>query len=239
MLSNCSARGLLRVPWTARRSNQSIPKEIHPEYSLKGPVLKAKPQYFGHLMQRTNSLEDPEAGKDWGQEKGATEDEMVEKTPVDSEGQGSLARCSPWGGTESDMTKSLNNNTTWEIIKTLMRPWTGVWEPGVKSPGKQSEGSLPAPQSLPHHHPYPGLTLGGSWISTGTLLGGSLRTEMLQAPPLGNPKWLSGKESACQYRRLRRCRFNPWVGKIPGEGHGNLHQYPCLGDPMDSRCTGS
>ena len=65
---------------------------------------------------------------------------MVEKTPVDSEGQGSLARCSPWGGTESDMTKSLNNNTTWEIIKTLMRPWTGVWEPGVKSPGKQSEG---------------------------------------------------------------------------------------------------
>ena len=67
-------------------------------------------------MQRANSSEDPEVGKDWGQEKGATEDEMIEQTPVDSEGQGSLARCSPWGGTESDMTESLNSNTTWEIL---------------------------------------------------------------------------------------------------------------------------
>ena len=41
---------------------------------------------------------------------------MIEQTPVDSEGQGSLARCSPWGGTESDMTESLNSNTTWEIL---------------------------------------------------------------------------------------------------------------------------
>ena len=48
---------LLRVPWTARRSNQSILKEISPEYSLQGLVLKLKLQYFGHLMQRTNSLE--------------------------------------------------------------------------------------------------------------------------------------------------------------------------------------
>ena len=50
-------RRLLRVPWTARRSNQSIRKEISPEYSLKGLVLKLKLQYFGHLMQRANSLE--------------------------------------------------------------------------------------------------------------------------------------------------------------------------------------
>ena len=47
----------LRVPWTARRSNQSILKEINPEYSLKGLMLKLKLQYFGHLMQRTDSLE--------------------------------------------------------------------------------------------------------------------------------------------------------------------------------------
>ena len=47
----------MRVPWTARRSNQSIPKEISPEYSLKGLMLKLKPQYFDHLMQRTDSLE--------------------------------------------------------------------------------------------------------------------------------------------------------------------------------------
>ena len=50
-------RRLLRVPWTARRSNQSILKEINPEYSLEGLMLKLKLQYFGHLMQRTNSLE--------------------------------------------------------------------------------------------------------------------------------------------------------------------------------------
>ena len=48
----------MRVPWTARRSNQSILKEINPEYSLKGLMLKLKPQYFGHLIQRANSLEE-------------------------------------------------------------------------------------------------------------------------------------------------------------------------------------
>ena len=59
-------RRLLRVPWTARRSNQSILKEISSEYSLKGLMLKLKLQYFGHLMQRTDSLEnfDSAAGKD-------------------------------------------------------------------------------------------------------------------------------------------------------------------------------
>ena len=50
-------RRLLRVPWTARRSNQSIPKEISPECSLEGLILKLKLQYFGHLMGRTDSLE--------------------------------------------------------------------------------------------------------------------------------------------------------------------------------------
>ena len=50
-------RRLLRVPWTARRSNQSILKEINPEYSLEEPMLKLKLQYFGHLMGRANSLE--------------------------------------------------------------------------------------------------------------------------------------------------------------------------------------
>ena len=50
-------RRLLRVPWTARRSNQSIPKEMNPEYSMEGLMLKLKLQYFGHLMQRADSLE--------------------------------------------------------------------------------------------------------------------------------------------------------------------------------------
>ena len=57
MLSNCGAREVLRVPWTARRSNQSILKEISPENSLERLMLKMKLQYFGHVMRRTNSLE--------------------------------------------------------------------------------------------------------------------------------------------------------------------------------------
>ena len=61
-------RRLLRVPWTARRSSQSILEEISPEYSLEGLMLKLKLQYFGHLMQRTDLLEkDPDAGQDWRQ----------------------------------------------------------------------------------------------------------------------------------------------------------------------------
>ena len=102
-------RRLLRVPWTARRSNQSILKEISPEYSLEGLMLKLKLQYFGHLMQRTDSLEDPDAGKDWRQEeKGMAEDEMAGWhhwldghgfgwTPGIADGQGGLACCSSWG----------------------------------------------------------------------------------------------------------------------------------------------
>ena len=57
MLWNCGAGGILRIPWTARRSNQSILKEINPEYPLGGLTLKLKLQYFGHLMRRANSLE--------------------------------------------------------------------------------------------------------------------------------------------------------------------------------------
>ena len=57
ILLNCGDGEDLRVPWTARRSNQSILKEISPEYSLGGPMLKLKLQYFGHLMRRTDSFE--------------------------------------------------------------------------------------------------------------------------------------------------------------------------------------
>ena len=68
----------MRVHWTARRFNQSILKEISPGYSLEGLMLRLKLQYFGHLLQRDDSLEDPDAGKDGGQkENGATEGEMV------------------------------------------------------------------------------------------------------------------------------------------------------------------
>ena len=101
-------------------SECSILKEISPEYSLEGLMLKLKLQYFGHLMQRINIGKDLDAGKDWRQEeKGRTENEMVgwhhrlnghefEQTLGVGDGQGSLACCSPWGHKELDMTEQLN-----------------------------------------------------------------------------------------------------------------------------------
>ena len=102
-------RRLSRVPWTARRSNQSVLKEISPEYSLEGLMLKLKLQYFGHLMRRADSLENTLRLFSFLQEeKGTTEYEMVgwhhqlkrhefEQALGDDEGQGSLVCCSPWG----------------------------------------------------------------------------------------------------------------------------------------------
>ena len=108
----------MRVPWTARRSNQSILKEIGPEYSLEGLMLKLKLQYFGHLKRRTDSLEKSlMLGKTEGRRRrGMTEDEMVgwhhrcdghefEQAPGDSEGQGSLVCCSSLGCQQSDITE--------------------------------------------------------------------------------------------------------------------------------------
>ena len=70
-------RRLLRVPWTTRRSNQSILK-MNPGISLEGLMLKLKLQYLGHLMRRVDSLEKTDAGRDWEQEeKGMTKDEMA------------------------------------------------------------------------------------------------------------------------------------------------------------------
>ena len=113
-------RRLLRVPWIARRSNQFILKEISPEYSLEGPMLKLKLQSFGHLMQRANSLEKTlMLGKIEGRRRRGRQDEMVgwhhqldghefEQAPEVDDRQGSLACCSPWGCKESDATEQLN-----------------------------------------------------------------------------------------------------------------------------------
>ena len=120
-------RRLLRVPWTARRSNQSILKEISPGCSLGGLMLKLKLQYFGHLMWRVDSLEKTDAGRDWEQEeKDTTEDEMAGWhhrfdghefgwIPGVGDGQGGLACCDSWGHKESDTTERLNW-TEWDYI---------------------------------------------------------------------------------------------------------------------------
>ena len=147
-------RRLLRVPWTARRSNQSILKEINPEYSLEGLMLKLKFQYFGHLIQRANSLEKTlmlgktEGGRRRGWQRmrwlmaSLIQWTWVEQALGVGDGQGSLVCCSPWGCKDLGMTEQLN------------------------------------------------------WLSA-------------------FPDEANGKEPACQCRRHKRRKFDPWVSTIP------------------------
>ena len=113
-------RRLLRVPWTARRSNQSILKEINPGCSLEGLMLKLKLQYFGHLMQRADSSEKtlmlgkPEGRRRKGWQRmrwfgwhHRQKGHGLGWTPGDGDGQGGLACCDSWGRKESDTTERL------------------------------------------------------------------------------------------------------------------------------------
>ena len=141
-------RRLFRVPWTARRSNQWILKEISPEYSSEGLILQLKLQYFGHLMQRTDSLkktlmlgeiEDRRRRVGWHHWLNGHEFEQALGV---GDGQGSLVCCSPWGCKDLGMTEQLN------------------------------------------------------WLSA-------------------FPDEANGKEPACQCRRHKRRKFDPWVSTIP------------------------
>ena len=104
--------------WSGWISLQSILKEISPRCSLEGMMLKLKLQYFGHLMWGVDSLKKTDGGRDWGQEKGTTEDEMAGWhhrldahefgwTPGVGDRQGGLACCNSWGCKESDTTEWL------------------------------------------------------------------------------------------------------------------------------------
>ena len=107
----------MRVPWTARRSNQLILKEISPKYSLEGMMPKLKLQYFGHLMPRTDSVEKTlmlgkiEGRRRRGRQRIRWLDGITNLTEMSlsklwvCDGQGSLACCSPWGCKELDMTE--------------------------------------------------------------------------------------------------------------------------------------
>ena len=113
-------RRLLTVPWTTRRANQSILKEISSGCSLEELMLKLKPILWPPDVKSWLTGKDPDARKDWEQEeKGTTEDKMFGRhhrlngygfgwTPGVGDGQGGLVCCSPWGCKESDMTEQLN-----------------------------------------------------------------------------------------------------------------------------------
>ena len=130
-------RRLLRVLWISRGSNQSILKQISPEYSLEGLVLKLKLQYLGHLMRRTDSLEHSDAGQDWRQEeKRMTEDEMAgwhhELNGHEFEqalGVGSWTGT-PWHAAVHGVTKNWTQLNNWtEVIEwgDSVESFIGVW----------------------------------------------------------------------------------------------------------------
>jgi len=140
-------RRLFRVPWTARRSNQSILKEISPEYSLEGLMLKLELQYFGHLMWRTDLVEKTLMlgkieGRRRGQQRmrwldGITDsmDMSLSKLPGVGEGQRSLACCRPWGRKESSPTPQFKRHD-WATELNWV-PQSGM------DPSSESTKSLP------------------------------------------------------------------------------------------------
>ena len=118
----------MRVPWTARRSNQSILKEINPEYSLEGLMLKLKLQYFGHLMQSADSFVKTlmqgkiEGRRRRGQQRMRWLDGITDSMDMDLGGlwelvigQGGMACCSPWGRKGLDTTERLNRTELIEM----------------------------------------------------------------------------------------------------------------------------
>ena len=131
-------RKFLRVPWTARRSKQSILKEISPGCSLEGLMLKLKLQYFGHLMRRTGSFEKTLVlGTIEGGRRRGRENEMVgwhhwlnghefEQTPGVGDGQGGLECCSPWDCKELDTTEQVN--WTEQELHWIWRSCRVVWK---------------------------------------------------------------------------------------------------------------
>ena len=114
MLLNCGVGEDLRVPWTARRSNQSVLKEINLEYSLERLMLKLKLQYFGHLMRRADSLEKAlmlggiGGRRRRGRPRMRWLDGITDSMDIGLGGLGSLACCDSWGCKESDTTEPLN-----------------------------------------------------------------------------------------------------------------------------------
>ena len=177
-------RKLLRVPWTARRSNQSNLKEVSPEYSLEGLILKLKLQYFGHLMQRTDSLENTlMLGKTEGKRRRGRQrmrwvgwhhwldgQEFDQGLGVD-DGQGSLACCSLLCRKESDTTEQLNRTEPktrllGDVVKNLLANAGDVGGmgsiPGLGRSPRGGDGNLvqyscldfPMERSLMDHSPW-------------------------------------------------------------------------------------
>ena len=206
VLLNCGWRRLLRVPWTARRSNQSILKEISPGISLKGVMLKLKLQYFGHLMQRVDSLEKTlMLGGIGGRRRRADrlDGHEFEWTPRVGDGQGGLACCDSWGSKESDTTERLNwTELNWEqypasqvalVVKNLH----------VNAGDTRDEGSIPRWGKIPWRR---------AWQPTPVFLPGESHGWRSLVGPKGHKVGHDWSNLACtvQYCWVFGYTFMPW-----------------------------
>ena len=160
-------RRLLRFPWTARRSNQSILKEISLEYSLEGLMLKLKLQYFGHLMWRVNTLDKTlmlgKIGGRRGDDRGwdgwmASSTQWThgfEQTPGDGEGQQGLASCSQWCCKETQLSDWTKTTTVHVIICLFFFTWINLIKFFLIEQYVQSQTpNLALPLFLPYKHKF-------------------------------------------------------------------------------------
>ena len=204
-------RRLLRVPWTARRSNQSILKEISPEYSLEGLMLKLKLRYFGHLMQRADSFEktlmlgktEGRGRRGWQRMRWLNGHEFEETLGV-GDGHRDLVCCDLWGHKESDMTEWLNWTELTSMRDECNCPMGGTFFSTTLLGNCNEEWPFPACghcwslrfadilNATPWwHHPL------GFWIAL-LKFWDPMVTQMGKRLPVMWETW-----------------FDPWVGKIP------------------------
>ena len=230
-------RRLLRVPWTARRSNQCIPKEISPEYSLERLILKLKLQYFGHVMQRTDSFEKTlmlgkiEGGRRRGRQRmrwldGITDsmdmslsklrELVMDRNPWNA-GVHGVAKCQTW----------LSDWTELKIPRTLSGPLTGKqWK--IRTANMNI-------LNIRRVHLFKNLMDLSSWaFYTAASLhtyGTPLQYSCLENPMDGGA-WKAAVHGVAEGRTRLHFHFHFSLSCI-GEGNGNPLQCSCLENPRD------
>ena len=210
-------RRLLRVPWTAKRSNQSILKEISPGCSLEGLMLKLKFQYFGHLMQRVNSLEKTLMLGGIGGRRRRGRQRMRWRMP--SLTWWTWVNSGSWWWTgRPGVLRFMGSQRVGNDWVTGLKETIDLYSENYKMLLKEIKQDINRWKDIPC-----------SWIGRINIV---KMTILPKAIWTSNP-WLSGKESACNTGDAGDLSSIPGSGRSPRGGHGNPLQYSCLENTMD------